>query len=118
MTKPIAALLLLAATALVAPAVSAQTLSKTLRESRLTPGDFEAMDAAGRALYETAAPQVGKTVSWSNPESGSQGTARLDAMDGACATLLNTVQPGGDAPARSFRQRMCKAASGQWVLTP
>lgn len=118
MNRSVAALLILAAAGLGGSMASAQTISKMLRQSGLSPADFEMMDAASRSLYETASPQVGKVVSWSNPDSRSRGTARLAALRQNCAYIQSFVYPKGEAPPRELRKRMCKAADGSWVLTP
>ncbi|MCA0869517.1 hypothetical protein LCL97_01645 [Seohaeicola saemankumensis] len=97
---------------------AAQTLSRILSNTGLSPEDFSLMGEAGRQLYDVASPRVGGEQSWSNPESGSYGVARLAAMQQGCASLVHMVHPKGVTQGREIRTRLCKSAEGKWVLQP
>lgn len=100
-----------------APVAVAKPLSKILAQSGMSPQDFDMMAAAERSLYETSAPKAGKTASWANPETGSNGTVRVDAVQGNCVDLQSRVIPKGTGEEVTLKTRMCKSAEGKWLLT-
>ena len=80
MKRCLSVLRLAAMLALSAFALQAQTLSHMIRDTGLTPEDFTMMDEAASGLYTADRPQTGSEASWSNPDSMSHGTVRLEAM--------------------------------------
>lgn len=97
---------------------TAQTISRIIADTGLSPDDFSLMSEAGRQLYDVAAPRVGREKTWSNPDTGSHGVAHLAALQQGCASLQNVFYPKGAAQGREFRTRFCKTAEGKWVLQP
>jgi hypothetical protein len=121
MIRPLAAALATAVTLTAVGAgvgASAQTLSRMIADTGLTPDDFTILSDTARRLYDMPNPQPGPAVSWTNPESGSQGTVRLAAMRDGCAYLLHVVQAAGGSAPREIKLRRCRDANGKWVLTP
>ncbi|MFV0512385.1 MAG: hypothetical protein ACK5MY_01935 [Jhaorihella sp.] len=118
MKPSLSVLPLVAMLALAASAGKAQTLSHMIRDTGLSPQDFTMMDAAAAGLYTAARPRVGGEAAWSNPESMSHGTVRLEAMQGGCAVILHAFHAKGAAKARDLRIRRCRDADGRWLLQP
>jgi len=112
------ALMIIAALAPGATALSAKPLSKIIRETGLTSDDFALLSDSGESLYDTASPRPGKVVSWSNPDSKSHGTARLAAMRDNCAFVQHMVFPKEATKPKEIRTRVCRDASGKWALQP
>lgn len=118
MKRCLSVLRLAAMLALSAFALQAQTLSHMIRDTGLTPEDFTMMDEAASGLYTAARPRVGGEASWSNPDSMSHGTVRLETMREGCAAILHTFHARGAARARDLRIRRCKDGDGRWLLQP
>ncbi len=95
----------------------ANPLSKTLRKTGLSPEDFDLMRQTAAELY-VPAPQPNKSVKWSNAESGSYGTAKLDQVDGKCVVVNHLVHPKGAEKAEQIRTRLCQSGDGRWLLMP
>lgn len=97
--------------------VSAQSLSRMIAETGLTPQDFDILSDTARGLYETSTPVAGRTASWSNPESGSKGQVRLTAVEGNCVDIQHLVRAKAATKDREIRSRRCKDASGKWLMS-
>ncbi|MEX0287131.1 MAG: hypothetical protein AB3N23_21205 [Paracoccaceae bacterium] len=117
MRRFLVVLTLFAMAALHAPA-EAQTISKIVRKTGLSPEDFNIMGEKAASLYDTANPQPGRIISWTNPDSGSHGRVRLAAMRKNCAFLQHFVHPKGAEKSTELRLQLCKDASGKWLLQP
>ena len=98
--------------------VAAKSLSRIVASAGLTPQDFEMLRDTARQLYDTATPQQGRTLSWTNPDSGSRGTVRLTEVKQNCVSLRHLVYPKGQDQAREILSQRCKDAEGQWILQP
>lgn len=109
-----AALLVLS---LPVPYVAAKPLSRILRDSGLSPEDFDIMLATARSLYDTPIPQPGKSVSWSNPESGAHGLVKLASVRKNCAYIQHFTYAPGAKAAREIRTPYCRAEDGRWLLS-
>ncbi len=119
MIKFVATLLVaLSMTGLAVTESTAKPLGKILRQSGLSPADFDLLAAAEKSLYETSSPRVGRKVSWTNPETQSHGTVRLAAIRKNCAYIQHFVYPQGSTKSEELRLRMCKSADGRWLLAP
>ncbi len=95
----------------------AKPLSEMLAKSGLSPADFEQMAAAEQALLNRADPHAGQEITWSNPDSGSHGTAQIVAVQDGCVQLLHKVHPKGQADPVDLPVKMCKSTDGRWLLT-
>ncbi|MBE1282067.1 MAG: hypothetical protein GJ676_02030 [Rhodobacteraceae bacterium] len=104
--------------ALAAAPVSAQSLSRILSNSGLSPDDFNIMSEAARTLYDRANPSVGSETKWKNDETGSFGTVKLERFANGCAEVVHHVQPGAREGTRQVNSKFCRTAEGKWVLTP
>ncbi len=102
----------------VTTTVSAKPLSRIIAEMGLSPADFEVANKASRSLLTDGTPSVGKEIGWSNGETGSKGTIRIDAVEGNCVRLQHDIQPEGKEASRGVRTRQCKDAGGNWVMAP
>lgn len=100
----------------VAPVGIAKPLAKILRQSGLSPEDFDMMGDAEMRLLQNASPQPGRKASWSNPETASRGTVRVAAIRGNCVYLQHFIHPNGEAKQVELRNSMCKSADGRWLL--
>ena len=118
MKQLVAAFFLGAAVAVSPMAATAQSISRILSNSGLSPEDFNLMGAAGRSLYDTAQPRVGQTAAWENPATKSHGTVELSHWANNCAGLRHLFHARGAETARDIRTRYCKTAEGKWVLQP
>lgn len=98
-------------------AAAAKPLSKILAQSGMSPQDFDMMAAAEKSLYVSTTPRTGQSASWKNPETGSNGTVRIDAVKGNCVDLLSLVFPKGGTKELKLQTRMCKSAEGKWLLS-
>lgn len=96
----------------------AQSVARIVGNSGLSPEDFAIMNENSRTLYDVAAPQVGKSIDWTNPQSKSYGTTTLTAMSDGCANLQQIAHPGGQERRLDIRSRVCRNADGQWILQP
>lgn len=103
---------------LLAGGAGAQTISRIISNTGLSPEDFSLMNQAAQSLYDVPAPRVGSEASWKNPDTQSHGTVRLTRMQQSCASLQHMAHPKGAAAARDIRLRWCKTADGAWVLQP
>lgn len=112
----VAVTVLLALVGFAVPSVSAKPLARILKETGLSPEDFDLLQASARSLYDTPSPQLGKTVSWTNDTSGSHGTARLASVRGNCVYIQHMVYAPDAVKPRELRTPYCKAADGQWLL--
>ncbi|OIQ35167.1 MAG: hypothetical protein BM559_04235 [Roseobacter sp. MedPE-SWchi] len=101
----------------LATPLAAAPLSQILAQSPLKPGDFDAMRAAERTLYEAAGTRSGSSVKWSNPETSAHGAVKVTGSEGGCLSLRHTAFPGGASAARKIDRKFCKSASGQWLLS-
>ncbi len=105
--------------ALIAGAsVHAKPLSRIIAEMGLSPADFEVVSATANSLLSSGAPSAGKEKAWSNADTGSKGTVRIQSVQGNCVQLQHVVQPAGAESARDIRTRRCNDGSGNWILTP
>lgn len=105
------------AAALIGP-VDAKPLSRIIAETGLSPEDFSMMSEASSQLVVNGQPVVGRRVSWSNPDSGSKGSVRLQAMRGECGYVQHITYPGGGDRPFEIRARLCRDANGDWILVP
>ncbi|MCE8536673.1 hypothetical protein KBY27_04320 [Ruegeria pomeroyi] len=108
----------LLAVGLCGGAAEAKPISRIIAELGLEPEDFQLMGAASRQLIVDGKPVVGRESGWENATTDSQGTVRVDAVQGDCAVLHHVIRPKGAANARVIGTRMCKGADGAWMLTP
>ena len=117
-----AALLLVALTftavTIGASDVSANSMSRIIRDLGLTPDDFSMMSASAKPLYDTPSPHPGKVASWTNPDSKSHGKVRLESFRNNCAVLHHVFFPAGGDQSKEIRNRFCKATDGNWLLQP
>lgn len=98
------------------PAVTGKPLGKILRQSGLSPEDFDLLGAAEMSLLQNGAPSAGKKASWSNPETKSHGIVRVAAIRENCVFFQHFFHPKGDAKQIELRDAMCKSAEGKWLL--
>lgn len=110
--------LICAALVFAMTAADARPLSRILKDSGLSPEDFQIMGDTARPLYDTATPQAGSKADWVNEQSGSFGSVELVQFRDNCADLRHMVHPRGAADPREVRARWCKTEAGDWVLTP
>lgn len=96
----------------------AKPLSRIIAESGLSPDDFQLMKQSMGKLVVNGVPQVGKTVPWTNPATGSRGSVTLQEMRENCGFLQQTAYPQGRETPIQIRSRMCRQADGTWLLTP
>ncbi|WP_237218032.1 hypothetical protein [Ruegeria lacuscaerulensis] len=107
------------AVALTAGTLSdAKPLSRIIAEMGLSPDDFKVVNATADAMLESGRPQVGAEQSWSNPESGSKGTIRVQGVRDNCVQLQHFIQPDGTDQTREVGTQRCRSADGKWILTP
>jgi hypothetical protein len=99
-------------------AVSATPLSKMMKDSGLTPQDFELLGAAESTLYDNKTPAVGASQSWKNPDSLSFGTVKVEKVEQSCIILRHDTHPKGAEASFGFNKRMCKSTDGRWLITP
>ncbi len=97
---------------------NAQTLSRILAKSGLSPEDFQLMGAAASTLYDVPSPRVGQSEQWKNPDTGSFGTAKLTTFKDGCAYILHKANPKGKDAVTEIRNRFCKSGDGKWVQQP
>ncbi len=107
-----------AALAVGAHGVQAKSLSRIISEIGLTPDDYKVMQNTVDQLFVNGVPNVGRQLSWNNPDSGSKGTVKLRAQQGNCVYLQHFVRPKGASASREIRTRWCQDANGTWLLTP
>jgi len=110
-------LLALMATASLTPAVTGKPLGKILRQSGLSPEDFELLGAAEMSLLKNGMPRAGSKTSWSNPETKSHGIVRVAAIRENCVYFQHFFHPKGDAKQVELRDAMCRTAEGKWLLS-
>ena len=101
---------------LMPSAVPAKSLAKIAAASGLSPDDFNQVMAAERNLTQT--PQQGRTVSWSNPDSGARGSSKLVALRDNCAFMQHFVYTSPTAQPNELRTRWCKQGDGVWLRMP
>ncbi len=118
MKKIITIMLLAVALTGAGAGIRAQSLSRIIARTGLTPDDFAMMNAVARGLYDTSAPRPGKTVTWSNADSGSHGTVKLAAMRKNCAYLQHFVYAKAVRSPREIRIHLCRQANGKWLMYP
>jgi hypothetical protein len=99
-------------------AAQAQTISRIIANTGLSPEDFTIMSEAARGLYDVPSPQVGRQKSWSNPDSKSHGTVVLEAMKGGCAEIRHMAYPKAAEQSVEIRNRLCPTAEGGWQMQP
>lgn len=100
------------------PSMAAGTLLDTLRRTGLTQEDINRMTDTAAGLYRSGSPKVGRTVSWTNPETEAKGSVKLVAFRGNCAYLQHFVITTRRPKAQEFRFKQCRTAAGDWILTP
>lgn len=78
----------------------------------LTSGD---LDIAGRATKRAA--ETNETQTWNNPETGAKGTVtpRVDPTDASCS-IADQKAETADGEVAEDSVRMCKNASGTWIV--
>lgn len=118
MKQLIALSLIVTLSAFTGAPVSAKPLAKILRESGISPSDFEMMQNTARVLYDTANPSAGKRLSWSNADSGAHGMVRLASVHNNCAYIQHFVYAKDAKKPRELRTPYCKNADGKWLLQP
>lgn len=102
----------------VGAAVHAKPLSRIIAEMGLSPADFEVVNATANSLLSSGAPSTGQERAWTNAETGSKGTVRVQGVQGNCVQLQHIVQPAGEDTTRDIRTRRCNDGNGNWILTP
>ncbi|WP_146345853.1 hypothetical protein [Falsiphaeobacter marinintestinus] len=110
--------MLLAVIAIGAGAAQAQGVARIVGKTGLSPEDLAIMSENARKLYDVAAPQVGKSTDWTNPDSNAYGTTTLIGMADGCATIQQIAHPKGQDQALDIRSRVCRNAEGKWILQP
>jgi surface antigen len=89
-----------------------------LRQLALTEQDIELLGAAGNQVYE--AGEIGGVESWSNPDSGNAGTAKLletFERDGLpCRRIEHVVNIAQDAVPKRVVLATCRVPDGRWLL--
>ena len=119
MKTTISTLLAIALAVSIAPVSgTAQSLSKIIASTGLSPQDFKLLQAAESQVYETGTPTPGRTADWENKETGSKGTAELMAFKNNCAIIKHVYYPKGAPKAEGFEIQICKSADGVWRITP
>ncbi len=99
-------------------AVQAKSISRIIAEMGLSPADFEVVSATSNGLLNAGTPSVGAERAWVNEDTGSNGTVRIQSVQGNCVVLQHVVQPEGTGNTRDIRTRRCKSADGNWLLAP
>ncbi|MEM7319009.1 MAG: hypothetical protein AAF408_08295 [Pseudomonadota bacterium] len=102
----------------MASGASGKSLSRIIAETGLSPEDYNVMRDASDELFTGNGPSPGRSVSWANKTSGTQGTSRIGAVSGNCAEVQHAFRPKGDAEEKKIRTKRCRNAQGSWVLTP
>ncbi|MEM1004644.1 MAG: hypothetical protein AAGB28_00025 [Pseudomonadota bacterium] len=97
---------------------SAKPLSRIIAEMGLSPADFEVVSATSQELLASGTPSAGQERSWSNSETGSKGTIRINDVEGNCVRLQHFIQPAGAEQSREIRTRQCKDSNGNWLMAP
>ncbi len=93
-------------------------LSRIIAEMGLSPADFEVVNVAANTLLAQGAPSVGQERKWTNPDTGSEGTVRVQAVEGNCVILQHVIDPEGKGQTRDIRTRRCRDADGNWFMAP
>ncbi len=103
------------------PAYQAEAQVNPFRNSAvedLTEKDLEIIQEAAAPLYKAANPEVGKSASWSNSESGNFGTIELVEVynwrDMPCRKLQHLMQVRGWSDTLNMTVDRCQIDSGEW----
>jgi len=114
--------ILLSAALLVLPLMGsgeaqARSLGKILFDSGLSPNDISVMEMAAQQLFEPMG-RTGDARRWSNPASRSKGAVTLGRIQGNCAELVHRVSTLKRPEPATFRTWRCRAADGEWKVSP
>lgn len=96
----------------------ARSVAQTLRQTGLTQADINLMTQTAATLYQSGAPKVGRTVSWTNADTQAKGSVKLVAFRGDCAYLQHFIITVRRPTSQEFRFKQCRQSDGSWVLTP
>ena len=102
--------------ALCAAPLSAKPLSRILNNTGLSPADFDILMATETSLVDRG--QVGRTESWTNPQTGTKGASKLVAQRGSCLYLQHFVTLSGNTDRQEIRTAFCQQPDGQWLRAP
>lgn len=102
----------------LACAAEAQPLSRIIARMGLSPADFAVVDATVNSLLNSGTVSVGQMRSWTNEQTGSSGTVRVNGVRDNCVRLQHVFQAGNSNNSREVRTRRCRDQNGNWILTP
>lgn len=97
---------------------AAKTLARLIGDIGLSPADHTLLSAAADSLFLGNPPTAGDRQSWTNPDTGSNGSVQVEEVRDNCAIIRHEIVPGGDRPRREIRTRRCRNAEGKWLLAP
>ncbi|OED46363.1 hypothetical protein AB838_20360 [Rhodobacteraceae bacterium (ex Bugula neritina AB1)] len=105
-----------AVVALVAVSAEANSLSRILAKSGLTPQDTDMMRQAEQSLLAEAGGGAGKQTAWNNPDSGAHGEVQVSSKEGDCLLLQHKAFVKDSQQPKQLRRKFCP--SGQdWLLS-
>ena len=112
-------MLILGLQAIGAPAL-AQWRLVPQQGTSATREDYDHQQAAAQRLLNAEPPRIGATESWSNPNSGAQGTVTLQGTrtirQMPCRTLRYDMMTRGMPRATETTFTLCRTADGSWRI--
>ena len=113
-----------AAAALMLAATQARAQINPFRagrhEARLSEQDLDLLQSSANQLNRAPGVAVGATVRWSNPKTGSHGTASVERIfkqrGMICHLLRHEVYPLGEPQPRRYDLTWCLTADGEWKV--
>lgn len=102
--------------ALCAAPLSAKPLARILKDTGLSPGDFEKVMAVEQSLIADGQPGYAET--WSNPDTGATGRSQIIGRESGCISMQHAVTEANATEPLEFRSRFCQQPDGQWLRAP
>lgn len=95
----------------------ANSMTKILSNSGLSPADVKIMQATAKSLYSAPNPRKGKKLAWENPASSAHGTVEIVGVAANCVDFRHIYGVRLKPNAGNMRLRRCRNENGKWVLT-
>ena len=99
-----------------APPLQANSLTKSLRNSGLSPEDIEIMTGQAASLYTSRSLRIGDKAEWKNDDSGTIGSVEILAIEGNCVKLGHVFTTSKRNKPQRMKLRRCKDADGNWIM--